>query len=81
MANEGERNQNGSQFFMTVAPSCEWLNKKHTIFGKIEGETIFNLLKISELEVNDNDRPVCDVMPMIEQAIIIESYFDDIVPR
>ena len=35
MANEGERNQNGSQFFMTTAPSCDWLENKHTIFGKI----------------------------------------------
>ena len=82
MANDGERNQNGSQFFMTVAPTCEWLDKKHTIFAKIQGETIYNLIKISELEVSaEGDRPICDPIPMIERAIVLEQYFDDIIPR
>ena len=33
MANSGP-NDNGSQFFFTLA-SCMDLNKKHTIFGKV----------------------------------------------
>ena len=82
MANDGERNQYGSQFFMTVAPSCDWLEKKHTIFGKIQGETIYNLVKISELEVDtETDRPVCDPLPMIKRALVLENPFDDILPR
>ena len=67
---------------MTVAQSCDWLDKKHTIFGKIEGETIFNLVKLSELEVDaDTDRPICEPLPRIERAIVLENPFDDIVPR
>lgn len=61
MANDGRPNQNGSQFFMTVG-DCQWLDKKHTIFGKIEGPTIFNLIKISEVETQQ-DKPVGDFIP------------------
>jgi peptidyl-prolyl cis-trans isomerase A (cyclophilin A) len=34
MANPGIANSNGSQFFITVAPTT-WLNRKHTIFGEV----------------------------------------------
>ncbi len=33
MANGG-KDDNSSQFFFTLGP-CEWLNGKHTIFGKV----------------------------------------------
>lgn len=42
MANSG-KDSNGSQFFITFA-ECGHLNKKHTIFGKIIGDSIYNLL-------------------------------------
>merc|ERR1712119_124815 len=38
MANSGP-DDNGSQFFITLGP-CNDLNKKHTIFAKIAGDTI-----------------------------------------
>lgn len=34
MANENRMNSNHSQFFFTL-DSCEFLAKKHTIFGKV----------------------------------------------
>ena len=79
MANCGSDFQNGSQFFMTVG-ECQWLNNKHTVFGKIDGNFIFNLLNISEVETNE-DSPVCEKIPKIMSALVIENPFDDIIPR
>ena len=81
MANESLPNTNASQFFMT-AEACPWLDRKHTIFGKVEGPTIYNLIKISELEVNKTeDRPMSDPLPMINKIEVILNPFEDIITR
>ncbi len=57
MSNSGIPNDNLSQFFITF-DACHWLDKKHTIFGKVVGNTIFNLLSMEKLDTDSEDRPV-----------------------
>lgn len=77
MANAGP-NDNQSQFFFTLGATQE-LNGKHTIFGKVAGDTIYNMIKMEDCEVNSDDRPLFP--PKIKKTEVLYNPFDDIVPR
>ncbi|XP_050364260.1 peptidyl-prolyl cis-trans isomerase CYP57 [Argentina anserina] len=78
-ANANKPNSNGSQFFMNL-DRCDWLDKKHTIFGKVTGDSIYNLVRLSEIETDKEDRPL-DPPPRILSVEVLWNPFDDIVPR
>ncbi len=67
MANSGA-NTNGSQFFIVTAEQTEWLDGKHTAFGKVTSglDVVMNIEKV---EVDENDKPKT---PVTIQNIIIE---------
>lgn len=59
MANSGPKS-NGSQYFVTVAPT-PWLNDVHTIFGWVVSGTNV-VAAISQVATNANSKPLTDVV-------------------
>lgn len=78
-ANAGSAHSNGSQFFMSL-DRCDWLDKKNTIFGKVTGDSIYNLMRLGDVETDKDDQPL-DPPPKILTTEVLWNPFDDIIPR
>ena len=80
MANGG-KDDNGSQFFITL-DKTEELQGRNTMFGRVEGQTIFNVLKMGEadlIEGEASDRPLYPTM--IKSTEIVLNPFEEMVKR
>ncbi|VDN56498.1 unnamed protein product [Dracunculus medinensis] len=73
MVNNGA-NMLGSQFFITLADSLDYLDDKHTIFGQVT-EGLETLEKLNQQICDEHKRPYRDIR--IAHTIILEDPFDD----
>ncbi|KAI4723589.1 cyclophilin-like protein [Aureobasidium sp. EXF-10727] len=76
MANSGDKNDNTSQFFFTLDKTPE-LQDKNTMFGRIEGDTIYNLMKMAEADLagDDSDRPLYPTR-IVSTEILLNPFSD-----
>ena len=80
MANEG-KDSNGSQFFLTLEKTAE-LQDKHTLFGRVEGDTIYNLMKMAEAELVDGEGSERPLYPTrITGTEVLVNPFEGMVAR
>ncbi|UZJ52733.1 hypothetical protein CBS101457_002053 [Exobasidium rhododendri] len=75
MANASLPNSNDSQFFLTLASTPE-LQGRHTMFGRINNNTIYNLVSMAEGvgEIGEDDRPAFP--PKLKTIRVVENPFE-----
>ena len=81
MANEGKKGSNGSQFFLTLGETRE-LEGRNTLFGRVVGDTIYNLMKMGEAELETggtSERPMYPTK--VTGAEILVNPFEDMIMR
>ncbi|KAI9219084.1 cyclophilin-like domain-containing protein [Blastocladiella britannica] len=67
-----------SQFFITLDKTPE-LQGRHSIFGKVVGDTLYNVLDMASSPIDANERPL--VLVTIQSADVVDNPFEDMVPR
>jgi len=75
MANEGSPDTNGSQFFFTLGKTDE-LTNKNTVFGRVAGDTIYNLAKMGEAEVAEGTERPLYTMKITHIEVLINPFED-----
>lgn len=82
MANEGTPNSNGGQFFFSLGggDDVKGLQGRNTMFGRISGESIFNLVKMGDAEVEEGgEKPLYPTK--ITGVEVLVNPFEDMAVR
>ena len=73
--------ENGGQFFLTLGPTPE-LQGKNTLFGRVEGDTVYNLMKMGEADLEDGEGSERPMYPTkITGAEVLVNPFEDMLKR
>ena len=74
----GMANDNGSQFFFTLGETRE-LQSVNTMFGRVVGDSIYNLVRIGEGEIGVGERPIYPTK--ITGTEVLVNPFENMVAR
>ena len=81
MANTGRKDDNGSQFFLTLGKTEELVGR-NTMFGRVVGDTIYNLMRMGEADLVEGESSERPLYPTkIIGTEILVNPFDDMIPR
>lgn len=70
-----KKDENGAKFFFTLAPTPE-LQNKHTIFGRLKGNSVYSLVDLNDCQVDKDYRPYIE--QMIVEVTVIDNPWPDL---
>lgn len=73
-----KKNANGSRFFFTLGATPE-LQNKHTIFGRVKGDSVYTLVDLNECQTDDDNCPLSE--KKITAVNVIENPYPELNPR
>jgi len=79
VATAGLDGLHNSIFFISLAPNIAINRDAHTIFAKVVGDSVYNLVKLNDFQVDEEEHPLFP--PLIQRAEVISNPFPDVRPR
>lgn len=76
MVNLAENNPTRTKFFITLGPTPE-LSNRNTLFGRVMGDTIYNVAQMGEALLGEGERPLYPAL--ITRTEVLVKYFDDLI--
>jgi len=74
-----EKDANGPEFFLTLGSTPE-LQNKHSIIGRLKGNSVYCLVDLNECQVDDNLTPLSD-KSILDVQVIDNPFASELKPR